>query len=580
MFFIIGIFYNYIVKNITERAIYDFEVITSKTVTQIDDLIYDMDRTALQIAANPNILFYFSNVDDDTETNYFTKSPSVAPKVVQLLNSYNFKKDANMRICLYNNLNDFIYSALAMTTLTAIEDFFESDNFYDTQKYFAQNNVFSMYRKPQNDILNDSNLPSPRYFSVVREIKDYSSNSNKVGYVEVQQSVAYMDKIFKDLGDEYYSLIIDRENNIIYKSDSLKPQEDLTEINKIVELVKGGDVPFGVSLQKNKYVTLEKIDELDLQVMFITRQNSMLEPLYKFRSVLVFACLVISLIVIFTEIIIANRFSRPLVELSKSIKDISIDNLKLDIVTTNQSDELQQLKVAFNRMLSHLKQSINKQIISETNELKSHLFALQSQMNPHFIYNILGIISIEAQQDGNMKTVNMCSKLSRMLGFSSHMGNGFCTLEEELKNADNYMTLMKERYEELFEYMITVDENIKKIPVPKLIVQPICENSFKHAFKEIEGTWKINVRAYETGNRWFVEISDNGKGFAQEQLENFEKMVSETTVDNIKEKLEDISIGGLCILNIFIRLKICYGDDYIFGLSNSKSGSVDRKSVV
>ena len=184
MFFIIGIFYNYIVKNITERAIYDFEVITSKTVTQIDDLIYDMDRTALQIAANPNILFYFSNVDDDTETNYFTKSPSVAPKVVQLLNSYNFKKDANMRICLYNNLNDFIYSALAMTTLTAIEDFFESDNFYDTQKYFAQNNVFSMYRKPQNDILNDSNLPSPRYFSVVREIKDYSlcrSEERRVG---------------------------------------------------------------------------------------------------------------------------------------------------------------------------------------------------------------------------------------------------------------------------------------------------------------------------------------------------------------------------------------------------------------
>lgn len=184
---------------------------------------------------------------------------------------------------------------------------------------------------------------------------------------------------------------------------------------------------------------------------------------------------------------------------------------------------------------------------AKTNELQSHLFALQSQMNPHFIHNILTIISMEAQEFDQIKIMNICSRLSRMLHYSSSMGDGFSTVAEELKHTSNY--------------------------IPKLIIQPVCENSFNHAFKVIEPDWKLNIKAYSKDKQWFVEIKDNGKGFNEEFLNKVELMRKNVSMENAKAALEKLEIGGLSILNIYMRLRLIYGEGMVFILRNDADGA-------
>lgn len=105
---LMGIFYRYVVDAITERTNDDFEVIATSVADRLDNHLYNMDKTALQIAANPNIVSVFQKVDQEPDSNFFIREPLIASEVIKLLNSYNFKKDGYARICLYNDDQDFV----------------------------------------------------------------------------------------------------------------------------------------------------------------------------------------------------------------------------------------------------------------------------------------------------------------------------------------------------------------------------------------------------------------------------------------------------------------------------------------
>lgn len=569
---VMGVFFWYLVGNVSSRAADGFETLSARTAAQYDALIYNMDRTALQIAANPNVVATFSGIRPDGSANYFIREPLDDSRMVKLLISYNFKRDGNTRICLYNDDSDFVYTATTMTTGSAIQSFFDSGTFREIQDYFRGGDVYSLYLPPRQDILNDSGLPSPGYFSIIREIKDYSSGSQKCGYVEVQQSVQRMDAIFSDADDPFYAAVLGRDGAVHYQSPSLTACGD-EGVLRTVDLARGGGIPTGFHTGGGQYTGLYPLREAGLDVLFIRQSGDVIAPLIQFGVILLAAYAIILATALVIENLLVRKLSRPLAELNKSIRNVSIDNLRLELDAGEKDDELQRLNMAFNQMLSHLRLAIDRQISSRTNELKSHLFALQSQMNPHFIYNILAIISMEASADGNGKIERICSRLSRMLSFSASMGNGFCPLEKELLHADNYLVLMQERYEVLFEYDIACEESVRGAQVPKLLVQPICENCFKHAFKHMEPVWRIHVEAYAEEGRWFVRITDNGPGFSEGFLREYEALCAGITMDNVSEKLGEIGIGGLCIPNILMRLKICYGDGGVCRIRNTAQGA-------
>lgn len=564
-------FYFWVVRDTETRAQEDFGTLTEKTASQFDNLVYNMDKTALQIAANPNIVSWFGKIPKEGQDNYFISNPLLSADVVQLLNSYNFKKDGNTRICLYNDFGDFVYSATTMTTTEGVKDFFDSEDFRAVQQHFSGNNVFSMLRRPGKDILNTSDLPSPDYFSVIRQIKDYFSGTQKNGYVEVQQSVKKMDEIFAHLGSDCYAVVFDGQGRIIYRSPSLEGQ---AEAEQFLKACNPADFPLGTSVQDGDYVARYQTEEAPLDILFYKQADRITAPMNQFVLFLVVVFVTACAVTVFSERLLINHMSRPLVELNRSVQNVNIDNLRLELDNVEASDELQTLNQAFNAMLQHLKVAIDQRVLSQTNELKAHLFALQSQMNPHFLYNTLAIINMEAEMDGNEKTVMICQTLAQMLKYSASMGDGMATLENELRHASNYLELMKQRYEEGFEYTVEQDDSLRELKVSKLMIQPLCENCFKHAFGEIENVRRITVRTFRTENQWRVTVEDNGCGVADDVIRELEKFKASLSLETMQQQLHTAALGGLSLTNICMRLYLIYGENFVFTMQNTGHGTL------
>lgn len=571
---LMGIFYRYVVDAITERTNDDFEVIATSVADRLDNHLYNMDKTALQIAANPNIVSVFQKVDQEPDSNFFIREPLIASEVIKLLNSYNFKKDGYARICLYNDDQDFVCTATTVTTATGTEAYFSGEEYAKIRDFFRQEDSFVCFVPPQNDVLNDTGLSEKMYFSVVRQIKDYSSNSLKCGYVEVQEFAERLDEMFYGIGKDINSVILTDEGEAVYRSFGSESGRTESRLEAMIQMASEGRLTDGDKSVQGRYVCSRKLRNAPFTILFEKPENVLMEPLAQFNRLMILGMLLILITAIVTEILIVRKLSKPLTELNRSIKTISLEHFRMDIAGYESSDELVQIKNAFNAVLSRMKESVEQQYAAETNELKSHLFALQSQMNPHFLYNILAIISMESQADGNKKVENICSRLCKMLRFTSSMEDGFCTMEREAENAVNYMELMKERYEDLFEYEVHMDQALSAVRIPKLMIQPVCENCFKHSFKNTEPVWKIRLLVYAEDGKWFIKVHDNGTGFAEEYLEEFGRMKENLTFKNVRESLEQISIGGLCIPNIYMRLMICYDRNFECRLYNDEEGAV------
>lgn len=567
---VVGVFYFWVVRDSKNRARDDFAAMAQRTAGQFDNLVYNMDKMALQIAANPNIVAWFGAIPEGTQGRYFIENPLTANRIVQLLNSYNFKRDGNTRICLYNDNGDFVYSATVMTTLGGINAFLEGPEFAGIQTHFMGDNAFSMLREPGRDILNSSELPSPDYFSIVRQIKDYYYNTQKNGYVEVQQSVERMDEIFDGLGTGCYAAVYSADGRMVYQCPALAEQEKLSA--EMVQMTPSQH-PLGVSRDGNNYIARYQTQDAPLDILFYMETGAVLAPLNSFLILLVAVLCIVFAVAVISERALVTQLSRPLTELSRSVQDISIDNLHLELKDTAGSDELEALNSAFNKVLRHLEQAIQQRVLSQTNELKAHLFALQAQMNPHFLYNTLAIINMEAEIHHNEKTVQICQALSKMLKYSTSMDHGMATLHDEMDHAGNYLALMKQRYEDSFEYSLQIDPALVQQRVCKLMVQPICENCFKHAFSQVEGVWRIAVRAFAQGGNWFVTVEDNGCGVSEEFLQKFEGFKENLSLESMQTQLHSTTPGGLSLSNTCMRLYLLYKDDFVFEIENNGHGT-------
>ena len=153
-------------------------------------------------------------------------------------------------------------------------------------------------------------------------------------------------------------------------------------------------------------------------------------------------------------------------------------------------------------------------------EMKAYMAALQSQMNPHFLYNMLSAIAESADEDGSPRTVRMCEKLSSMLRYMADYTSEQVSLQEDIANMRDYLDLMKVRYEEHFSYVIETCDALRGQHVPRMTLQPLVENCFQHGFKNKRPPWRIHVRFACENGLWSIEVRDNGCGISAGEIEN------------------------------------------------------------
>ncbi|WP_340004812.1 histidine kinase [Paenibacillus sp. FSL K6-0276] len=306
-------------------------------------------------------------------------------------------------------------------------------------------------------------------------------------------------------------------------------------------------------------------------VALIQSESILLEPVINFRNDLLFFGIIILFITMIVTFFVSKSLTIPIRRIRKSIKTLSLDTLNPRLNNNVSLNELEELNQSFLDMCDRLKSSLEETVSAKSHEIQARLFALQAQMNPHFLYNTLAIISIKAENNNQDEIVEMCHNLSEMLRYIAVEGSKSVTIADELDYMLKYLELMKIRYMKQFNYDIDIPEEMNDIQVPRLLIQPIIENCFKHAFTQ-KPPWNIAIKGVYTAQSWKITISDNGTGFDKQ---TYIQIMDKVNNQGFKYGEEAESLDRIGLINIYYRLKILYNHNVIFEISNDhNSGAI------
>lgn len=297
-----------------------------------------------------------------------------------------------------------------------------------------------------------------------------------------------------------------------------------------------------------------------------------------------------SILIIMSLIFIYNftdRIIHPIEDLSEHSKKVSMGQYDSLQVEEAYFDEASVLTSSMNEMTSNIKSYIdelhdkantetklrNAQIknLKIENLLKqAELTALQSQINPHFLFNCLNAgVGLAGLEDAE-RTSEYLDNLSQLFRYNLSGLEQIVTLKDEVNNVANYFELMKVRFSDRVEYVFDIDQNALGVNMPPLILQPLVENSFIHGFEEKEQNCLLKLSIKKEGNHTLIELFDNGKGISEERLMKINKeYFSDDKIESVNEHMGHTT--GLGVTNVYQRLKLFYNSDDIIEIK-SKEG--------
>lgn len=259
---------------------------------------------------------------------------------------------------------------------------------------------------------------------------------------------------------------------------------------------------------------------------------------------------------ILATIYISVKLTSPIGELIGYINQIELGHMDVEIQVKGK-DEISSLARRFKSMMHTINELFLREYKLEAANKTNELKALQAQINPHFLNNSLQSIGSVALQEGNRDVYRLISSLGRMMRYSMNTNETIVTLRDELEYAGAYLHLQKQRFREQFEQVIENDvPSDDTIYMPKMIIQPLIENYFKHGFEGGDKASMIAIRCYlsEDGQFVHIGIEDNGSGISEEELESLRRKLGDS------QTVRTGMTGSIGLANVYSRLKLYYRD--------------------
>lgn len=243
---------------------------------------------------------------------------------------------------------------------------------------------------------------------------------------------------------------------------------------------------------------------------------------------------------------LAARITRPVLNLSKKLSTVGKSGLKLFMEPKKPDDEISELEYSYYAMIERI-----NTLITENNEEKEkqrlmELTALQSQINPHFLYNTLDAITWTARLKKQPEIERMISALATFFRISLHKGDKVIALEEEIRLVQSFVTVELMRFPDKFEVAYHIPDHLAKARILKLILQPLVENAIKHGMSEKQGKGHIQVSCWVNEPYLFLEVKDDGVGFVSSSL------IQDTEKNTFFQ-------SGYGLRNVDERIKLEYG---------------------
>lgn len=252
-------------------------------------------------------------------------------------------------------------------------------------------------------------------------------------------------------------------------------------------------------------------------------------------------------------ILISHQFHKRMKVLVQAMEQVENGNLAVNVPILS-NDEIGKISVSFNEMCKKLQDYINQVYNAEIQRKNAELNALQAQIDPHFLYNTLESIKAQALKAGDEKAAQMVCLLGNLFRWSSRYKEKVVYLEDELDYMKSYLELMNYRLDNQLDIDIVSEDRYLDYGIPKLILQPIIENTIRHGFSE-EGEKRIvGIVVKQKQEKLEITVYDNGKGISPERLSRIKENLEEAAINE-----EGSSVG---IRNVNQRIRLMFGTEY------------------
>lgn len=516
-------------------------------------IIEDNERLIEQVGLNLDS--YVRNMMRISESMYYTviKNTDLADanmdKEMNLL--YEANKGTLIGISCFSSDGELRAAAPVSQMLTDVnvtgQDWFVKANQKIENLHFSTPHVQNLF--------DESNYRYYWVISLSRVVELTEAGSTSRGILLVDMNFSGIEQLFTKVNtsEGSYVYLMDSNGEIIYHPRQKLIYSNLMKDNNVATAGYEDGIHTEEYGGEQRSVIVKTVGYTGWKIVSVTPVSQFSLNLGEMRFFLAIIMVFTLILITFLNLMLSAQIANPIKKLERSVRNLEKGEMKTEgEIYIGGSQEVQHLGRTIRSMVNQMRTLMNNVVREQEKKRKSELDALQSQINPHFLYNTLDSIVWMVECERYKEAISMVTALANLFRVSLSEGNTVIMIDKELQHAKNYVNIQKVRYKNRFEVVFEVDEEVLCYSTVKLILQPLIENAIYHGMESMDGDGLITVRCYRKGGEVFLEVADNGLGIP-------EQIVATLLTKGRKQIKKGSGIG---LRNVHQRIKLYFGEIY------------------
>lgn len=542
------IFYSTYTKSAEEQTIED----NTQLVNQVELNLTNYLRNMMRISDS----LYYNIIKD---TDFYDET---IDKEMTLL--YEANKDNLVSIACFEN-DGTLVAATPVNTLKKNANITEQGWFVKALN--KPENLHFSSSHVQNLFVDSNN----RYYWVVslsRSVEITKDGNTSEGILVVDMNFSGIERLFTKVnsGDMCYMYLMDREGEIIYHPQQNLIYSELADENNELAIQYEDGTHEEEFLGQERIVVVKTVGYTGWKIVSVIPKENLYQNRNQINSVWITVLAIGILMMIVVNQYMSTTITRPIRKLEESVKQLELQYPER--IYIGGSEEIRHLGKTIRSMVKQMRKLMDDVVREQEEKRKSELDALQSQINPHFLYNTLDSIVWMVESERYEEAISMVTALANLFRISLSKGKTIITIAEEFQHAKSYSSIQKVRFKNKFEVNFLLDEELEKYPIIKLVIQPLLENAMYYGMETMDGDGEILVTGYAKDGDIYIDVIDNGIGMPPEQVEKL------LTGENYERKRG----SGIGLRNVDQRIKLYFGEEY--GLRIKSEPDVGTKITI
>ena len=390
--------------------------------------------------------------------------------------------------------------------------------------------------------------------TLTRAVEITHGTSTEQGILLIDIRYSSLKQMLEDIsfGNQGYLYMISSEGELIYH-----PKMQLIETGQMEENISAA-AQYMDGNYKEEYrgeernISVKSVGYTGWKLLSVTPEKGLSLSNLKMRLFVVFVAACFLLMLMLINAFISSRITNPIHELEKSVNAIEAGELDKEVYIGG-SYEIRHLGRSIGDMAKRIKMLMQDIVAEHESKRKSEFDTLQSQINPHFLYNTLDIIVWMIENEKKQEAVKVVTALARFFRISLSKGKSIITVRDELEHVRSYLTIQQMRFKNKFSYEIKAGEEVMELACLKLMLQPLVENAIYHGMEFMDGDGEILVAVERREEDLWIEVRDNGLGMTKEQAES---LLGE------KPHISSKRGSGIGVKNVNERIRLYFGEAY------------------